>query len=85
MMDLQRYNMLIAEIFNIKLKEDATAGATTSGVVASINMPMFTGKRGGDHYATARKAIDPMGKIFKKKNLRKAPHKLKDSASTLVY
>ena len=43
--------MLIAEIFNIKLKEDATAGATTSGVVASINMPMFTGKRGGDHYA----------------------------------
>ena len=48
-------------------------------------MPMFTGKRGGDHYATARKAIDPMGKIFKKKNLRKAPHKLKDSASTLVY
>ena len=69
--------MLIAEIFNIKLKEDATAGATTSGVVASINMPMFTGKRGGDHYATARKAIDPMGKIFKKKNLRKAPHKLK--------
>ena len=52
---------------------------------ASVNMPMFTGKRGGDHYATARKAIDPMGKIFKKKNLRKAPHKLKDSASTLVY
>ena len=77
--------MLIAEIFNVKLKEDVTAGATTSGVVASVNMPMFTGKRGGDHYATARKAIDPMGKIFKKKNLRKAPHKLKDSASTLVY
>jgi hypothetical protein len=77
--------MLIAEIFNVKLKEDASAGATTSGVVASINMPMFTGKRGGEHYATARKAVDPRGHIFKKKNLRKAPHKLKDSADKLVY
>tara|TARA_A100001011_G_C14313067_1_gene846577 strand:- start:1577 stop:1828 length:252 start_codon:yes stop_codon:yes gene_type:complete len=77
--------MLIAEVFNIKLKENATAGATTSGVMASIAMPMFTGKRGGDHYATARRAVDPMGKIFKKKNLRKAPHKLKDSADKLVY
>ena len=48
-------------------------------------MPMFTGKRGGDHYATARKAVDPMGKIFKKKNLRKAPHKLRNSTSSLVY
>jgi hypothetical protein len=26
-----------------------------------------------------------MGKIFRKKNLKKAPHKLKNSASTLVY
>jgi len=77
--------MLIAEIFNVKLKEDATAGTTTSGVMASIAMPMFTGKRGGDHYATARKAVDPMGKIFKKKNLRKAPHKLRNSTSSLVY
>jgi len=76
--------MLIAEIFNVKLKE-STAGTTTSGMMASIAMPMFTGKRGGDHYATARKAVDPMGKIFKKKNLKKAPHKLKNSASTLVY
>ncbi len=77
--------MLLAEILNVKLKESASAGATSSGVVASINMPMFTGKRGGEHYATARKAVDPMGKIFKKKNLRKAPHKLKDSADKLVY
>ena len=76
--------MLIAEVFNIAIKEDATAGATTSGVIASVNFPMFTGKKGGDHYATARKAIDPMGKIFKR-NLKRAPYKLKDSAERLVY
>ena len=77
--------MLIAEIFNIEIKEDATAGATTSGVMASIAMPLFTGQKGLAHHVAARRAIDPMGKIFKGKKLRAKPYKMGHSADTLAY
>jgi len=77
--------MLIAEVFNIEIKEDATAGATTSGVMASIAMPLFTGQKGLAHHVTARRAIDPMGHIFKGKKLKMKPYKMGHSADTLAY
>lgn len=77
--------MLIAEIYNVQIKESATAGATSSAVMASIAMPMFTGKKGTAHHVAARRAIDPMGKIFKGKKLRAKPYKMGHSADTLAY
>jgi len=77
--------MLIAEIFNIEINEDATAGATTSGVMASIAMPLFTGQKGAAHHATARRAIDPMGHIFHGKKLKMKPYKMGHSGDTLAY
>jgi hypothetical protein len=77
--------MLIAEIYNVKINEDASAGATSSGVIASVNFPMFTGKRGKAHHKTARKAIDPKGYIFKKETLTKEPYKMGHSPDTLAY
>lgn len=77
--------MLIAEVFNIEIKEDATAGATSSAVMASIAMPMFTGRKGTAHHVAARRAIDPMGHIFKGKKLKMKPYKMGHSADTLAY
>tara|TARA_B100001057_G_C22862087_1_gene954945 strand:- start:1069 stop:1617 length:549 start_codon:yes stop_codon:yes gene_type:complete len=75
--------MKIVEVLG--LKEDASDGAITSGVFASLSFPMFTGKRGSQHYATARGAVDPMGKIFKGKKKKQAPYKMGYSSDTLAY
>tara|TARA_B100000989_G_scaffold292883_1_gene269459 strand:- start:112 stop:375 length:264 start_codon:yes stop_codon:yes gene_type:complete len=77
--------MLIAEIYNLPIKESASAGATSSSMMASIAMPMFTGKKGMAHHIAARQAVDPMGKIFKGKKLKQKPYKLGYSPETLSY
>ena len=77
--------MRINEILTPRLKEDASAGATASGNIAAVNMPLFTGKKGKAHHKTARQAIDPKGHIFKREALTKAPHKMGYSADTLAY
>ena len=77
--------MLIAEVFNIEIKEDATPGSTTSGVMASIAMPLFTGEKGVKHHVKARRAIDPMGHIFKGKKLKMKPYKMGYSNDCLLY
>ena len=56
--------MLIAEVYNIPLKETASDSATSSAVMASIAMPMFTGRKGIAHHVAAKQTIDPMGHIF---------------------
>lgn len=77
--------MLIAEVYNVPLKEEASAGATSSAVMASIAMPMFTGKKGTAHHVAARQAVDPMGHIFKGKKLKAKPYKMGYSPDTLAY
>ena len=77
--------MLIAEVFNVEIKEDATPGSTTSGLMASIAMPLFTGEKGMAHHVKARRAIDPMGHIFKGKKLKMKPYKMGYSNDTLAY
>ena len=77
--------MLIAEIYNVPIKESASAGATSSAMMASIAMPMFTGRKGTAHHVAARRAIDPMGHIFKGKKLKQKPYKMGHSADTLAY
>jgi hypothetical protein len=77
--------MLIAEVFNVPIKESATVGATSSAMMASIAMPMFTGRKGTAHHVAARRAIDPMGHIFKGKKLKAKPYKMGHSADTLAY
>ena len=67
------------------VKEDATPGSTTSSVMASIAMPLFTGEKGVKHHVKARRAIDPMGHIFKGKKLKMKPYKMGYSNDTLAY
>ena len=77
--------MLIAEIFNVPIKESATVGATSSAMMASIAMPLFTGEKGVKHHVKARRAIDPMGHVFYGKKLKAKPYKMGHSADTLAY
>jgi hypothetical protein len=77
--------MLIAEVYNVPLKEEASDGATSSAVMASIAMPMFTGRKGTAHHVAARRAVDPMGHIFKGKKLKAKPYKMGYSPDTLAY
>ncbi len=81
----ERGNMKINEILNPRLKEDASAGATASGNIAAVNMPLFTARRGKAHHKAARQAVDPRGHIFKREALTKAPYKMGYSADTLAY
>ena len=39
------------------ITEDASAGATGAGSVATVAMPLFTGKKGKAHHKAARKAV----------------------------
>ena len=45
--------MLIAEVFNVPIKESASAGATSSAMMASIAMPLFTVEKGVKHHVKA--------------------------------
>ena len=64
------------------ITEDATAGSTSSGNIATIAFPMTPGTT----HAQAIKAVDPFGKIFKNaKKKRKEIYKMGYSADTLAY
>jgi len=64
------------------ITEDATAGATASGNIATIAFPMTPGTT----HAQARKAVDPFGKIFKNaKKKRKEIYKMGYSPDMLSY
>ena len=64
------------------ITEDATAGSTSSGNIATIAFPMTPGTT----HAQAIKAVDPFGKIFKNaRKKRKEIYKLGYSPDTLAY
>ena len=64
------------------ITEDATAGSTASGNIATIAFPMTPGTT----KAQARKAVDPFGKIFKNaRKKRKDIAQMGYSADTLAY
>ena len=70
--------MLIKEIIN----EVASAGATSSGNIATLAFPMTPGTT----HAQAIKAVDPFGKIFKNaKKKRKEIYKMGYSPDLLAY
>ena len=70
--------MLIKEIIN----EVASAGATSSGNIATLAFPNDTGTT----HAQAIKAVDPFGKIFKNaKKKRKEIYKMGYSPDLLSY
>lgn len=39
------------------VREEASAGATGAGSIASVAMPLFTGKKGAAHHRAARRAV----------------------------
>ena len=64
------------------ITEDATAGSTSSGNIATIAFPMTPGTT----HAQAIKAVDPFGKIFKNaRKKRKEIYKLGYSPEMLSY
>ena len=70
--------MLIKDI----LTEVASAGATSSGNIATIAFPMTPGTT----HAQAIKAVDPFGKIFKNaRKKRKEIYKMGYSPDLLSY
>jgi hypothetical protein len=51
------------------IKEDATAGATSSGNIATVSFPLF-----GDE-KMIRRSVDPKGHLGKKKKIRTPGYK----------
>ena len=52
------------------IKEDATAGATSSGNIATVSFPLF-----GDE-EMIRRSVDPKGYLGKKKKIRTPGHSI---------
>ena len=64
------------------ITEDATAGSTSSGNIATLAFPMTPGTT----HAQARKAVDPFGKIFKNsRKKRKEIYKMGYGPEMLSY
>ena len=64
------------------ITEDASAGATASGNIATLAFPMTPGTT----HAQAIKAVDPFGKIFKNaRKKRKEIYKMGYSPDMLSY